>query len=134
MAWNTSPTRPITTLGFVSFDLYGKLPYSIVSSVLNRNWFTRDSIMATQPNDRARLEFRLSREHKELIERAASAVGQTVSDFATSILVVRAQKALQEALETRLSHRDRDVFLAMLDDAEPNEALRKAAERYRHGG
>ncbi len=134
MAWNTSPTRAITTLGFVSFDLYGKVPYNMVSSGLNRNWFTQDSMMATQPKNRARLEFRLSREQKELIERAASALGQTVSDFATSILVVRAERALQEASETRLSHRDRDVFLAMLDDAEPNEALRKAGERYRRGG
>ncbi len=90
--------------------------------------------MTTEPKNRARLEFRLSREQKELIERAASAVGKTVSDFATSILVVRAQKALQEASETKLSHRDRDVFLAVLDDTEPNEALRKAAERYRRGG
>ncbi len=122
------------TLGLVSFDLYGKMPYNIVTSGLNRKWFTGDSIMPTQPNNRARLEFRLSREHKELIERAASAVGKTVSDFATSILVVRAQKALQEASETQLSHRDRDVFLAVLDDTEPNEALRKAAERYRRGG
>jgi uncharacterized protein (DUF1778 family) len=34
---------------------------------------------------------------------------------------------------TRLSNRDRDVFVSLLDDAEaqPNEALTAAAEKYK---
>ena len=35
-------------------------------------------------------------------------------------------------IEIRLSDRDRDIFLAMLDsDEEPNEALKQAAEEYK---
>ena len=88
--------------------------------------------MATGHNKEARLSFRLNRELKELIERAALLTGQNVSDFAVSILVEHARRILQEHETTILSDRDRDLFLAMLDkDAEPNEALKKAANRVR---
>lgn len=40
---------------------------------------------------------------------------------------------IHEAEVTELTNRDRDIFLAMLDaaDAEPTEAMRRAAERYK---
>lgn len=90
---------------------------------------------ARQKND-ARLDFRLNRQMKELIDRAASLTGQSVSDFAISTLVEKARRIIQENGTTVLSDRDRDIFLAMLDsDARPNEALKRAAKRYkaRHG-
>ena len=91
--------------------------------------------MATNSRNSARLDFRLSPEHKELIEQAAFAVGQTVSDFATTTLLLRARQAVEETKGIQLSNRDRDIFLAMLDDeTEPNEALLNAAQRYRQGG
>ncbi len=91
--------------------------------------------MATKPKNSARLDFRLSPEQKELIEQAAFAVGQSVSDFATSTLLQRARQAMEESNLTTLSNRDRDIFMAMLDDeSEPNAALRKAAQRYQQGG
>jgi len=91
--------------------------------------------MATKSKNTARLDFRLAPKHKELIEQAAFAVGQTVSDFATTTLLHRARQAIQEAGITQLSNRDRDLFLAMIDDnSEPNAALKKAAKRYRRGG
>ena len=82
----------------------------------------------------ARLDFRLQREHKQLIEQAAIASGQSVSEFALSHLIEAAQSALDRATITKLNQRDREIFLDLIGaDAEPNEALRAAAARYRSG-
>ena len=85
-----------------------------------------------QTND-ARLNFRLSAELKQTIEEAAARTGQTVSDFAVSTLVETARRVIEQENITRLSKRDRDVFLALLDDdnARPNRALLAAARRYK---
>jgi uncharacterized protein (DUF1778 family) len=59
-----------------------------------------------------------------------------VDDFASSTLVEKAREVLQTGSVRVLSERDARRFLELLDsDAEPNEALREAAERYRkhHG-
>lgn len=92
--------------------------------------------MATTPKQ-ARLDFRLSKELKDLIDQAASLTGQSVSDFAVSILAEHARRIVRENGITMLSNRDRDIFLAMLDsDAGPNAALRRAAKWYQkhYGG
>jgi len=88
--------------------------------------------MSTAGSD-ARLNFRLSSELKQTIEQAAAELGQSVSDFAVSTLVQSARKVLQENHQRQLTNRDRDLFLKMLDQtsSKPNEALRKAAKRYR---
>jgi len=99
-------------------------------------WFYSGSgvfkIMSTAGSD-ARLNFRLAPELKQTIEQAAAELGQSVSDFAVSTLVQSARKILQENQQTRLTNQDRDLFLKMLDQtsSKPNEALRKAAIRYR---
>lgn len=88
--------------------------------------------MTAMPNRQSRLDFRLLSEHKELIERAAQAQGQTVTQFAIAALLKAARESIEQAETTELSDRDRDIFLGMLDaESEPNEALRRAAERYR---
>ena len=80
----------------------------------------------------ARLDFRLNRQVKEVIEQAAAISGQSVSDFAVSALYRTAKEVLEREQTTRLSNRDRDVFLALLDsDAKPNEALKRAAKKYK---
>ena len=81
----------------------------------------------------ARLNFRLAGELKKTIEEAAAQMGQTVSDFAVSTLVQTARRILHEQQVTRLSERDRQFFVEMLDDqsTKPNRALVKAANRYR---
>ena len=85
-----------------------------------------------QQKSDARLDFRLSHQVKEVIEQAAAVSGQSMSDFAVSVLYRTAKEVLEREQTTRLSHRDRDVFLAMLDsDAKPNEALKRAARRYK---
>ena len=81
----------------------------------------------------ARINVRISSELKETIEDAAAALGQSVSEFTISTVVREARLVLQESQVTRLSNRDRDVFLQMLDDVDhkPNAALKAAANRYR---
>ena len=88
--------------------------------------------MATGARD-ARLNFRLPADLKEVIEEAAASLGQSVSDFAVSTLVQQARSVIEQQHITTLSNRDRDRFIALLDDAEarPNAALVKAAKRYK---
>ena len=59
--------------------------------------------------------------------------GQSVSDFAVSTLVRAAREVIREQNATQLSNRDRDRFLALLDDADarPNKALKTAAGKYK---
>ncbi len=89
--------------------------------------------MASGTTNDARLNFRLPSELKQVIEQAAGHLGQTVSEFAVSTLVRSAHEVIEQHDRTELSNRDRDIFLAMLDDAdaEPNEALAAAAEKYK---
>jgi uncharacterized protein (DUF1778 family) len=93
----------------------------------------RDIPMATAAKGDARLDFRLPSEVKEEIEMAAAQLGQTVSAFAVGTLAEAARRVMNQAHITKLSNRDRDIFIAMLEDvdAEPNEALVRAAERYK---
>ncbi|MGC1273192.1 MAG: DUF1778 domain-containing protein [Planctomycetaceae bacterium] len=88
--------------------------------------------MPETKND-ARLNFRLNGELKKTIEDAAAQTGQTVSDFAISTLVQASRRILCEQQVTRLSARDRRLFVEMLDDesTKPNAALAKAAKRYK---
>lgn len=89
--------------------------------------------MATIQTTRdARVDFRLSQEHKRMIEQAASVTGQSLSDFAVAHLVEAAQRAIEAATVTQLSIRDRDTFLGLIEsDAKPNKALKDAANRYK---
>ncbi len=80
----------------------------------------------------SRLNFRLSFELKEKIERAATVSGVTVTDFAINALVNSAEEVLDKHQTRTLSDRDRDLFLEMLDSSrKPNEALRKAVKAHK---
>jgi uncharacterized protein (DUF1778 family) len=83
------------------------------------------------PND-ACLSLRLPAELKRTIEEAAAWTGQTVSGFAVSTLARTARDVIDRETVTRLSNRDREVFLSSLDDKEarPNEALAAAVKSY----
>lgn len=88
--------------------------------------------MSTGARD-ARLNFRLPSDLKDVIEEAAAALGQSVSDFAVSTLVQQARSVIEQRNVTTLSDRDRERFVAILDDpaARPNAVLVKAAKRYK---
>jgi uncharacterized protein (DUF1778 family) len=89
--------------------------------------------MPTTTAKEARLNFRLPNDLKEVIEEAATAMGQSVSDYAIATLVKNSQAVLQQSQTTILSNRDRKIFTALLDDsdAKPNRALTDAAKRYK---
>jgi uncharacterized protein (DUF1778 family) len=89
--------------------------------------------MPTHTKQHARLNFRLSSDLKAVIEEAAAALGQSVSDFAVSTLVRTARSVLEQQSATELTNRDRDRFIALLDDdtAKPGKALLEAAKRYK---
>ncbi len=85
--------------------------------------------MSTAKNE-ARINVRLSSELKRTIEEAATLLGQSVSEFMVSTMVRESRQVIEEANVTRLSDRDRDLFLEALENAEPNEKLKAAAQRY----
>lgn len=80
-----------------------------------------------------RIDLRISSELKRLIEQAAALSGVSVSSFITETAVRRSREVIQEAQTIILSNRDRDIFLAMLEDeaGQPNAAMREAARRHR---
>ncbi|HWX41763.1 MAG TPA: DUF1778 domain-containing protein [Blastocatellia bacterium] len=83
--------------------------------------------MRTARTGSVRLEMRLERRAKTLIERAASLTGQTVTDFAVSNLVDSALATIERHQRLVLSDRDRDLFLQALDrPAKPMPELLKA--------
>ena len=90
--------------------------------------------MATVTKNKSeRLDVRVNPEVKQEIEYAASLSGQTVSNFVLGATVRTAREVIRESSVIKLSNRDRDRFLAALDrdDAKPNAALVRAAERYK---
>jgi len=70
--------------------------------------------------------------HKAL-EEAAVQSGQSLKDFAVVALTEKARDVIEEQVITRLSRRDRETFLALLDDvdAKPTPALARAAKKYK---
>jgi uncharacterized protein (DUF1778 family) len=91
--------------------------------------------MASAPHRNSRIEFRLPWAVKDEIERAAAVQNRSLTDFATTVLTETARQVLADHARhehVRLSNRDRDRFLAMLDaNAAPNAALRAAARKHR---
>lgn len=83
-------------------------------------------------NQTARLNFRLPAEIKERIEDAALVSGLTVTDFAINSLANSADEILEKQQTRKLSKRDGEIFLALLESPpEPNEALLKAVKEYK---
>lgn len=77
-----------------------------------------------------RIDIRLSRAHKAVIEEAAALRGQSLSAFVVS-------QALEQALRLRLTlltRRDWERFLGIMDrPEEPTPALVAAAKRHGRG-
>jgi uncharacterized protein (DUF1778 family) len=80
----------------------------------------------------ARLDVRLNLEVKEKIEQAAVISHQTISDFVVTTLLRASEETLRRQQTIQLTNRDRDLFLAALDEnVHPNPALRKAAGKFK---
>ena len=79
-----------------------------------------------------RLDLRINSEIKSLFSRAAEYSGMTMSAFIIDAARERAQDLIRQNEVITLSNADRDVFLDMLaNPPEPNEKLKRAAEKYR---
>lgn len=78
--------------------------------------------------DIARLNIRLSTAIKERIEKAAIVLGVSLTDFTITNLSQVADEVLDSHRTRKLSNRDRDIFLTMLDDDDekPNKDLKEA--------
>jgi uncharacterized protein (DUF1778 family) len=80
----------------------------------------------------SRFDFRIESSRKRTIEHAAALMGMSLTQFAKTALIERAQEVVQQYQPTVLSDRDRDIFLAALEsDEEPGAALRRAAKHYK---
>jgi len=79
-----------------------------------------------------RLEARVTPDQKELIERAASVQGRTVTDFVVSVLQAAAEQAIADHTVWKLSQEQHKAFIAALTDPPaPNQKLRQAYKRFR---
>ncbi len=80
---------------------------------------------------KTRIDCRLEIEDKQLIEHAASLLGQSVTDFMILNAKRLAKRIIQNETTTRLSERDYQRFIEIMDsDAEPNTALKRAWSKY----
>jgi uncharacterized protein (DUF1778 family) len=80
----------------------------------------------------ARVDLRMSKEHKLMLEKAAAIVGQPLTTFMLSSTLDRARDILDREVVTKLSSRDMKRLFEILENPkEPNPALRKAAKRYK---
>ncbi len=82
-----------------------------------------------------RLDVRVTRQNKRLIERAALVTGQPVTSFVLSSALDRAREALERESRTVLSERDGRLFCRLIEEARaPSEVLVRAVSRSgRHG-
>lgn len=80
----------------------------------------------------ARVDVRMSSEHKRLLEQAAAATGQPLSSFMVSVLLNEAREVLERETTTKLSQRDMECFFGIIESKKrPNRALREAAKRFK---
>lgn len=81
----------------------------------------------------ARFDTRLPKEQKEFFEKAAVIGGfRTLTEFVIFSVQDKAKQIFQEHNRILASKRDQEIFFnALLNPSEPNEALKKAAKRYK---
>ncbi len=78
-----------------------------------------------------RIDVRVTKRTKDLIETAAALQGMSVSAFVLSCAVTRASETVRLGTGVQLSARDSQAFArAMLQPQGPNKELREARERY----
>jgi uncharacterized protein (DUF1778 family) len=84
------------------------------------------------PATEARIEARISVEAKALIQRAVDIEGTTLTDFISKSAQAAAQNVIETNQTLKLGIEDSKAFVeAILNPAEPNEVLKKAAARYK---
>jgi uncharacterized protein (DUF1778 family) len=86
-----------------------------------------------QQSDRTeRVEARISPAGLAVVERAAEIEGRSVSEFIADAAEKVAQETVERTTMIRLTVEDqRRIWEALINPPEPNEALRRAAQRHR---
>jgi len=80
-----------------------------------------------------RLEARLTAEQKALLTRAAELGGRSLTDFVVHSAQEAAKQVVREHEAVTLGEQDRRAFVAaLLEEIEPGDRLRQAADRYRN--
>jgi uncharacterized protein (DUF1778 family) len=78
-----------------------------------------------------RIEARVTPETKALIQQAADIESSTLADFLSKSAQAAAQAVISNHNILKLNAEDSRAFIdAILNPAEPNEALKEAARRY----
>lgn len=81
---------------------------------------------SSPPKD-SRIDLRVTKEQKALIEKAASIKGVSLSAYTLLHLLPLAQQEIENQEKLTLSNRDRDLFLAALDNSPKLTGKLKAA-------
>ena len=85
----------------------------------------------TSQAKKERIDYRVTPEQKELIQRAASLIGRSTTDFAVSSLQEAATKIIREHEIISLSMRDqKDFHRALISSSKPSDRLLKAKKNY----
>ena len=85
-----------------------------------------------RPSKLKRLEARITRDQKRIIERAARLRGTSVTDFVVASAQRAATDTIQDFEMMSLRGEAREAFVnALLKPPAPNAAASRAAERYR---
>jgi uncharacterized protein (DUF1778 family) len=95
----------------------------------------------TQPEDVAtpnrtaakrRLECRITAEAQQILEMASEATGRSITDVVLAGALREAREALENVNVIHLTRDAQERFAqALLEPAEPNEALQRAAKRHK---
>lgn len=89
--------------------------------------------MEAQSKKSERIDLRITLTDKEFFKKAQLLCGDTsLSSFLVRILKQKTQEIVAEKESIIVSERDRKVFFdTVFGDSEPNDKLKKAAERYK---
>jgi uncharacterized protein (DUF1778 family) len=103
----------------------GILPYTNIWRI-----YMAQAAYATKRS--ARLDARVSRKEKDLIEAAASLRGISVTDFLRTTVTDAAHRIIRESEVLTLAERSRKIFVeALLKPPRPNDAAIAAAKRFK---
>jgi uncharacterized protein (DUF1778 family) len=87
-------------------------------------------------NEQSRINFRLASEIKERVARAATIIGQDLTEFAIATLNQRAVEIIEKHDSMILESDDYRIFLNSLEGSEmpePSIKSQEIAEKYRRG-
>ena len=80
----------------------------------------------------SRIDLRVTKEQKEILKKAASLRGMSLTAYTLLHLLPFAQQEIEEHERLVLSHRDRDLFLSMIENPPKLKGkLKTAINKYR---